>query len=188
MKCLTPPKFREWVGSLNAHVESNRNIVFAKKFANIMSGLPQQASSLFAFSTALIEWLPPNIERAFYLSDWPLYTPEQMIVFNQLRSFCGESRHLIDAPAHLFDGRSLPDGYDIEDIPRLTADPVLQECAVMAGLIFLALTFQWQGYILAKDDSGHVYLGDEFIAFFASGDERLEQTRELLTRFKLKAK
>jgi hypothetical protein len=188
MICLTPPEFQEWASSFNVRVESNRNLVFAKEFAKVMSGLPEKASSLFAFSTALVEWLPPNIERAFYLSDWPLYTPEQMIVFNKLRLVCGESRHLIDAPAHLFDGRSLLDRYDTDDIPRLTADPVLQECTVMAGLIFLAMTFQWQGYILAKDDSAHVYLGDEFIVFFTNGDERLGHTRELLNRFKLKAK
>jgi hypothetical protein len=186
MKCLTLHEFDQWGTTFGFCVEHPRNLQFAKELKQVTCSPPPEPDRLFGFATRLVEWLPQNVERVFYLSDWPLYTPEEMIFFMKIRMASGESRDPMDSPAHWFDGQSVPDRYESDDIPSLTANPVLQECAVMAGLIFLALTFQWQGYIIAKDCSDHIYLGDASITFFQDNAEEAANTRKLLSDFNLK--
>jgi hypothetical protein len=186
MKCLTLSEFQGWAGSFDVCVDGNRNLLFPKELTQVMSVLPQSASQLFAFSTSLLSWLPPNVERALYLSNWETYPPDQMVVIKKLRLGCGEARHVIDAPVHLFEGLPVGNRYEIDEPARLIDNQTIQESAAMAGLIFLAMTFSWQGYILAKNCNDHVYLGDEFIAFKSDDHEKLRAAHKLLAAFKLK--
>jgi hypothetical protein len=186
MKCLTLSEFQRWAGSFNVRIDGDRNLLFPEKLTQIMSVLPQKASALFAFSISLVDWLPPNIEHALYLSNWETYPPDQMVIIEKLRLGCGETRHVIDAPAHLFEGLPVGNRYEIDEPARLIDNQTIQESATMAGLIFLALTFSWQGYLLAKNCNDHIYLGDEFMVFYSDSDEKIRVTHELLAAFKLK--
>ncbi|MGA2051902.1 MAG: hypothetical protein ABSH19_01185 [Opitutales bacterium] len=183
---MTLSEFQEWTGYFNLRVESNRDLLFPKELTKIMSVFPKNTGKLFAFSTSLVDWLPRNIERAMYLSSWETYPPDQMVIMKKFRLGCGESRNVIDAPAHLFESQPIGNRYDMDEPARLGENRIVQESAEMAGLIFLAITFQWQGYILAKNCLDHIYLGDEFIVFHSDDSEKLKVTHELLAAYKLK--
>lgn len=48
-------------------------------------------------------------EAIVWILDWPLYREDEMAVVNRFRSSVGETRWLIDAPAHLFDANEMHD-------------------------------------------------------------------------------
>jgi len=48
-------------------------------------------------------------EAIVWLTDWPLYRPDEMAVIRRFRASIGEARDLIDAPAHVFDRQEADD-------------------------------------------------------------------------------
>jgi hypothetical protein len=48
-------------------------------------------------------------EGIVWITDWPLYKPDEMAVITRFRGSIGESRQLIDAPGHIFGAKETPD-------------------------------------------------------------------------------
>jgi hypothetical protein len=63
-------------------------------------------------SQALVRYLVGSAtggETIVWITDWPLYHPDEMAVMMRFRASAGENRPLIDAPAHIFDEAELDD-------------------------------------------------------------------------------
>jgi hypothetical protein len=78
-----------------------------------------------AFVRAMLTYRPFN-SAIVYVSDWPLYSKDEMATVDRFRASIGEQRALIDAPGHIFDERELHD---------------------CIGLFNLSVMFRWDAYL-----------------------------------------
>ena len=168
MKCLTYEETRIWLDSFSVKIGEHRHLSFASFQNRLMVTLPREAHRLQSLSSCLNDWLPNNHSRLLWLSNWETDPPEQIVLFEKVRLGCGESRHVIDAPAHLFEA------------------PILQERVVLSGLVFLILALNWEGYLVADSCNDHVYLGDECLSFFSADDKKLKVATDMVQSFGLK--
>jgi len=166
MKCLTYSESENWLGSKGIQIDGYRNLVFSKKHKQVILTLPKNALALSYFSAQLINWIPSHPNRMLWLSNWETDPPDQIVLFETIRLGCGESRPTIEVPGHLFD------------------DATAQQNAILTGLSFIVLAFNWQGYLVGHSD--YIYLGDEFVRFGVASEERLASVFSLAEEFKLK--
>ena len=167
MKCLTYDESQKWLASMGVRIDENRNLWFSKEQEKIMSTMPKRALTLNFFSARLTDWLPVDFSRMLWLSSWETYPPDQFILFGKTRLGCGESRTPIEAPGHLFESSTE------------------EEKAIMTGLIFLIMAFNWEGYIVAKNHNDYIYLGDEHIVFSSADGNKMAEASKLITDHKL---
>jgi hypothetical protein len=52
----------------------------------------------------------------------------------------------------------------------------------------LVVNFNWQAYLIASNETSHVYLGDEFISFSSKDEKKLKEVFELAKSYKLEVK
>jgi hypothetical protein len=60
------------------------------------------------------------------------------------------------------------------------------ETSTLIGLSLLVVNFAWLAYLVVKNDTSWVFLGDEFISFCTSESPKLDEAHALLERFGLK--
>ncbi len=133
-----------------------------------------------SLATQLVDWLPNACERMLWLGSWETYPPDQTILFETVRRGCGESRHIIDAPGHLFQSSA----YDRNDYETRTAEDH-KENALMWGLLLLMITLDWDGYLVTPNGDC-VSLGDTSIAIFSEDDAKIDEAYKIAARFNLK--
>src|SRR5256885_17212857 len=103
MKCLTYDESQKWLALKNVRIDENRNLWFAREQERIMMTTPKRALAMHCFSEQLTDWIPSGSNCMFWLSNWSTDPPNQLALFELVRFACGEPRHIIDAPGHLFD-------------------------------------------------------------------------------------
>jgi hypothetical protein len=168
MKCLTFEESQNWFSSSGVRIDENRNLRFRREHERIMTTMPKGASALSHLSTRLADWIAGDAGRILWLSNWETYPAERLIQFETMRLGCGEPRHIIDSPGHLFE------------------QSTEQENAVLAGLIFLIMTFNWEGYIVPQNQDEFVYLGDEYIVFSSGTTAKFKEVTDIVSTFHLK--
>lgn len=166
MKCLSSEESRDWLASTNVQIDGNNNLLLPKRPGEIMATMPKRVDNLIYFSARLTDWFPNSFSRIIWLSDWQTF-PFQLIPFEKIRLGCGETRPLVDAPGHLFEG------------------PAEEESAIMAGLIFLVMAYNWSAYVVVKNCMDYVYLGDEYIIFSSADKKKMEEASKLINDYKL---
>jgi hypothetical protein len=166
MKCLTCSESQNWFDSKSIQIDGYRNLVFSKKHKQVTLTLPKNALALNYFSAQLTNWIPSHPNRMLWLSNWETDPSDQIVLFETIRFGCGESRPTIEVPGHLFE------------------DDTAQQTAVLTGLSFIILAFNWQGYLVGCND--YIYLGDEFVRFGIASEERLASVFSLAENFELK--
>jgi hypothetical protein len=167
MRCLTFAESEQWLSSLGVRVDENRNLHFPVKGERIMITIPQKVSALTHLSTRLAHWVSGDVDRMFWLSNWETNPPEPLILFETMRLGCGELRHTIDAAGHLFEQSSE------------------HENGILAGLIFLTMAFNWEGYLMPHNSDEFVYLGDEHIVFSSADPGKMKEVTEFVIKFRL---
>ena len=60
-----------------------------------------------------------------------------------------------------------------------------QENAVLAGLMFLIMTFNWEGYLVPQNRDEFVYLGDEHIVFSSADAGKMKDVEGFVSTFHL---
>jgi hypothetical protein len=58
---------------------------------------------------ALVEWLGPFNSALLWVTDWPFYKVEEMVLIAACRKAHGEQRPLIEAPGQVFGAQEQPD-------------------------------------------------------------------------------
>lgn len=167
MKYLTDNESQKWLASMGVRIDGNQDLLFPNAQAKTMSTMPRRALALSHLSARLVAWLSCSSGRIIWLSNWTTYPDDQLALFEKVRLGCGESRSPIEAPGHLFDNSAEDDN------------------SVMTGLVFLIMAFNWEAYLVARSDENHIFLGDEYIAFFSDSKKRLGEATELISDFNL---
>jgi hypothetical protein len=180
MKCLTKAEIAAWMklaGFAVGHedkpiVES----VLPKYHKHLMIDVPNEALRLHYFSARLVQWLPNGSPRILFLTDWHTYPPAPLTTFETLRLGCGEARHIIDAPGHLFEAFEGGNDDFYKDKPS----------ALLTGIVSLALGYDWYGYLASQTPMEYIVLGDGFISFSTASDEKFDEAKEIAKTFELR--
>ena len=56
----------------------------------------------------------------------------------------------------------------------------------MAGLIFLVMSFNWEGYLMSENDDEFLYIGDQHLVFSSADACRMKEAADLVSTFQLK--
>lgn len=182
MKCLTKIESEKWLASFGVGVTADYSLTFAMRNRGgyvLRTDLSLGASRLMWFFSSIVDWLPNGCNRMLWLYKWLTYPPDQIVVFENLRQGCGEPRHIVDAPGHLFESSSYRDyesktGLDI------------QEDGVLAAMALLMVSFDWEGYILTDSSDAHIFIGDEYLDFFSSDYDKIQQIEKIAKSYDLK--
>ena len=131
MRCLTKDECSAWLKEQGITEEPYEAEKCPTKFASQID-VPSKPIGLSKLIRFLLVHCPRTFNGALLVArDWPFYTPDEMLVVDALRRCHGESRHLIEAPGHLF-------GKD-----------EIHECAALANLV---MTFGWSAYVYEIND------------------------------------
>jgi hypothetical protein len=167
MKCLTSDESQGWLTLMDVQIDGNRNLLLPIRPENVMTTMPSRIDNLNFFSARLVDWMPNDGRRLVWLSDWNTF-PNQYIPFLKFRLGCGEARPPIEAPGHLFEISNE------------------EEDAIMAGILFFVMAFNWAAYIVSENRKDYIYLGDEHIVFSGADADRTRMAHELINDYKLK--
>src|SRR6266481_9062935 len=120
MKCLTYAESEAWFADFGVEIVRYCHLSFsgwaAKRRCIFVPNIVLDASSLGRPSAELVDWLPNGCERMLWPTNWSTYQPNPTILFETIRRGCNESRHIIDAPGHLFQSSA----YDRKDYETRT--------------------------------------------------------------------
>ncbi|MDB6016088.1 MAG: hypothetical protein JWR19_577 [Pedosphaera sp.] len=168
MKCFTYDESERWLASMGVRIDGNRNLLFPNEQEKIMTNMPKGASALKRLSADLAHWFACDSSCMVWFSNWDTEPRHPLVLFEKMRMGCGEPRHIIDAPGHLFE--------------ELTEE----ENALLTGVIFLIMVFNWEGYIVCQNRHEFIYLGDEHIVISSADSEKMREILGTVTSFKLK--
>lgn len=167
--------------SFKVTLNQNRTLRFPESGSTaartILMNFPDKPLKLTYFLERVVDWLPRGRERFLMISNWNTYPPHPLAFFETVRSGCGERRHIIDAPGLLIES---DDGAKCQEFSESPNTPTF------VGFALLVVNFDWQAYLIAKNETSHVYLGDEFISFSTADDSKLAEVFALAHRFELK--
>src|SRR5258708_5175519 len=115
MKCLTYPESEAWFASFGVKKVEHRHLSFPqserKERRVFTADFQIDAPRLTFFSLRIVDWLANGCHRMLWLRNWETYPANQTIFFERVRLGCNESRHIIEAPGHLFESSA----YDTQD-------------------------------------------------------------------------
>jgi hypothetical protein len=126
---------------------------------------PKHLRAVEAFAHNLTDLYFPSNKALLSITDWALYQPYEMRLFDCVRSIHGEKRWLIDAPGHLFSTSEKDD---------------------LIGLFSLSVAFEWTSYIYFPDARVTLLNWEGVIFDFWTDDSKqLIAVSELLKSFSL---
>jgi hypothetical protein len=183
MRCLTYSESEGWFAAIGAEITKYRYISFqhgAGRPRLLLPALKLDVMGASSLATHLVDWLPSACERMLWLSNWETYPPDQTILFETVRRGCGETRHIIDAPGHLFQSSA----YDRNDYDTRTPQDH-EENGLLWGLLLLMITFNWDGYLVTPNGDC-ISLADTSIAIFSDDDAKIDEAYKIADVFNLK--
>jgi hypothetical protein len=164
MQVLSPDHARDWCAI--------RGLTFAPSprctDARINNGIRFLTEGKQAVTKAVIRCIVGHYgfdEAIVWITDWPLYRPDEMAVVMRLRASVGELRRLIDAPAHLFGS---------------------EETADCIGLFNLCIQYYWDALLFVPASGLFVFNSHDGIQYVSSLSEpRRNEIKEMLVEFDL---
>lgn len=102
----------------------------------ILFQAPTDARSQQRLARDLIAWEGDFSSALFWLTDWPMYEPDEMAIIDGLRRGHGEQRELIRAPGHVFKSTERDE---------------------LVGWVYLMMVFGWDGYLFASPFRGSAF-------------------------------
>lgn len=185
MKCLAHAASEQWLASFGVSINENDNLEFPKRLGRALHtlrmGLPKDGTRWMWFFSSIVDWMPNDCSRMLWLYSWHTYPPYQDVVFEKLRRGCGEFRHIIDAPGHLFDSSAY------EDYESKT-DSDIQEDGVLAAMVLLMVLFDWEGYIVTNKSDDRILIGDEYLEFYSTDYNKIQQVIKIAKSYELNFK
>lgn len=182
MKCLTHAESERWLASFGVSINENDNLEFPKRPGRtihaIRIDLPKDGTRWMWFFSSILDWMPNDCNRMLWLYSWHTYPPYHYVVFEKLRRGCGEFRHIIDAPGHLFDS-SAYDNYENK------TDNDVQEDGVLAAMVLLMVSFDWEGYIVTDKSEDRILIGDEYLEFYSTDYNKMQHLIEIAKSYGL---
>jgi hypothetical protein len=175
MKCFSRQQCETLLRISDVAIAANDDLILAKLRHRITVDVPSRPLNLARFAARLVEWLPDGLQRVLWLSVWQSYPAQAAVLFEKIRNGCGETRPLGEAPCHVFE-KFVGDS----DIFYNEA-----ESAILGGLVFLMLTFDWSGYVLSIDNEAHVFLTDGSVVFCTSDKAKLAEVSAVVGEFDL---
>jgi len=183
MKCLTLVECQQRLAPSGVSISEHGYFIFPKRQGSapyvIKTDLPIGASKLMWFFSALVDWLPNGCNRMLWLSKWLTYPPDQVVVFEKLRRGCGELRHIVEAPGHLFVS-STYENYEGK------SDCDVEEDGILAAMLLLMVSFDWEGYLVADNSDDRILIGDEYLEFCSVDILRIQRIIKIAKSYKLK--
>lgn len=169
MKCLTHAAFQSLLDKQAASLNKNGQIEFPKSNHSLMVSMPEQVSQLNFLSLYLANWLVNENDAVIYLSNWgQTDLAHPVVIFEKLRQAYGETRPILEAPAHLF---------------RLSEKA---ERDAMAGIIFLAMANDWDAYLVPLLTNSYLYVSDAVVLFSAATKSKIDEALQIAADFKLR--
>jgi hypothetical protein len=183
MRFLSQEESMEWLKTFDVTVDPTRRLHFRDSVRtatqNLVMKFPDKPLQLTYFLERVADWLPRRRERFLWMSNWATYPPHPLQFFETVRSGCGERRHIIDAPGLLIESDDGPQDQEFSEAPNTST---------FVGFVLLVVNFNWQAYLIASNETSHVYLGDEFISFSSKDEKKLKEVFELAKSYKLEVK
>jgi hypothetical protein len=181
MRFLSPDETKEWLMSFNVSVSHDATLRFPESCntatQTILVNLPDRPLKLTYLLERVVDWLPRGRERLLMMSHWNTFPPHPLVFFETARQGCGERRHVIDAPGLLIESDDGPKCQEFSESPNT---------ATFVGFALLVVNFDWRAYLISKNETSHIYLGDEFISFSTADNNKAAEAFELARRFDLK--
>ncbi len=173
MKCFSRQQCEDLFHRSGVTIADDGDLNFAKVGYRVAVDLPSAPLQIARFAARLAQWLPDGHYRALWPSVWSAYPAQAVVLFEKIRNGCGETRPLGQAPCHLFE-KFVGDSDDFYKE---------EESAILSGLVFLMLTFDWSGYVLSVDHQAHVLLRDNGIVFCTSDNGKLVEASAMAREF-----
>lgn len=112
---------------LRQHFLSERLLdCFRQRKFNFAVSVPQSVRKIMVLMQRIFEFEESTGAALLDIEDWSLYAEPEMQVFSKIRSACGESHTLKEAPCHSFN---------------------LKHHALLVGIFSLTISFQWKATI-----------------------------------------
>lgn len=161
MKCLSEEEVTDWL---------ERNKVTPKPYERADRPLyslqfrqPVRATANGLFLGQYLQII--DCEILIHFTDWPTYTPPEMLVVDALRQMNKEARALIDAPGHLLAG---------------------QESDLAIALLGHCSNCEWDSYAYAANDKASLNSWEgELYDFFTNDLGTLEAVSQIVKQFGL---
>jgi hypothetical protein len=171
MRCLTSAEFERWLEGAGIRILKDRDLSplvdgSGDRF-DVKLPFPGEPVRLPEFCRRLINWLPNGGERLLWLKYWHTYPLDHVLAFENVRRSVGETRHIIEAPAHVFHFSTSQD-YEQRTPTDIESD------AMMMNLVLLVMCFDWSAYILARGSNSFVFVDDERV-ILSAGSQRMER-------------
>jgi hypothetical protein len=116
--------------------------------------LPQHRTEVFL---RLVENLSSCGSALLHVTDWALYTPDEMSVFDACRRAYGEMRRLIEAPGHLFQQAQF---------------------TLFAGMLALIKNYGWVAYAYFDDGTTALIWKGEFLDLWSYEEASFQTARQ----------
>jgi hypothetical protein len=167
MKCLTSEELAMLVEPLGIRRLPTNYLDVPKRESEVLIKAPPCPLRLERFAGRLSNFLGDG-ERILWLIDWETDPINQYVLFTAIRKGYGEMRSLIAAPGHLF------------------ANGEIDDAALLGGMSFLIVAFNWQAYLLSAGSADYILLGDSYLQFATNNSDKRRWLLELMRDFDLK--
>lgn len=159
MQRLPTTECREWC-ALRGYRWSDGDGPAHLPGGKLLLGVPAFSRAQMELARCVSDSLPCE-ESLLWVTDWPVYLPDEMLLFKTLFPAAAE---LIEAPGLLFTAAA-------EDRGRLTL------------ATYLLFAFNWQGYLLTCRTDPAVWLADEVVEVRSADQGALSRLARLLQSY-----
>ncbi len=167
MKFLTWDESQQWLIPKGVVIDRMGCLNFPAEAPQIMSTQPNDARGLGYDAYKIAKWLPAESQCLFWITNWGASVCMDNLM-SKVRIGCGESRTLGEVRGHLFE---MAEESDLD---------------MLAGFVFMIISFSWQAYIVSADGRHHIYLGDQFMTFSSPDEKKMDAAKDLVAELELK--
>lgn len=163
MQCLTEPEASAWLRQRTIPEDPYHRDERPPFYLQFHAPSPHRHTD--AWVRQYWKRIIPGADAMVYMTDWGLYEQSEMIAVMGIRNSQGESRPLIEAPAH-----------------AVTAEA----CETGIGLFSLAVSFEWSSYLYSPMNRSTLYNWEgDILDFWTDSEEALAEMRRLVEEFGL---
>jgi hypothetical protein len=171
MKFLSDAHSLEWFSAIGISVRDMGDLSFAKEPSHqlLVQPLSLAAPALADFAASVAEWLPSEEKISWFPQGGKIY-PDHYAFLECLERGCDNSQPFGATPGMVFEANNQKDS------------------ALLPWFIFLRLTWDAWGHIVAKEAGDYLQLHDEYVVFATSRKGAFDAALALAEKYKLPSK
>jgi hypothetical protein len=158
VKTLTDDACSEWLAShkipADPYYSEQTRPPYYEQFP-----LPRHALSSSAVLRSIVTCAEPFETALLHITDWALYSPDEMAVVEHVRQSCGDVLPLSQTPGHVF---------------------TAAECDLLIGLLALVTTYGWSAYLYFDHGLTLLSWEGELLDMWATDSARYNAVCELV--------